>query len=169
MIELIHRWSEVIFSDRLQAPEKEWKYVKPKINRFKCHLTSWLHERNWIVVQLLSCVQLFVTPWTAALQASLSITNSQSLLKLTSIESAMPSNHPILCRPLLLLPSIFPSIRVFSNKSAFHIRWSKYWSFSFSIKWLCGSGTKRNLSCWPALLSSPSHHKLGLSLSLCPF
>ena len=74
-----------------------------------------------------------MTPWTAACQASLSITNSQSLLKLTSTESVMPSNHLILCRPLLLLPSIFPSIRVFSNESVLHIRWPKYWSFSFSI------------------------------------
>ena len=78
-------------------------------------------------------VQNFVIPQTAVLQASLSITNSQSLLKLMSIESVMPSNHFILCRPLLLLPSIFPSIRVFSNKSVLHIRWPKYWSFSFSI------------------------------------
>ena len=84
-------------------------------------------------VQSLSRVQLFATPWTAACQASLSITNSQSLLKLMSIESVMPSNHFILCRPLLLLPSIFPSIRVFSNKSVLHLRWPKYWSFSFSI------------------------------------
>ena len=74
------------------------------------------------------------TPWTAACQASLSITNSQSLLKLMSIESVMPSNHLILCCPLLLLPSIFPSIRVFSNESALCIRWPKYWSFSFSIR-----------------------------------
>ena len=81
----------------------------------------------------LGCVQLFVTPWTAASQASLSITNPWSLLKLMSIESVMPSNHLILCCPLLLLPSIFPSIRVFSNESALHIRWPKYWSFSFSI------------------------------------
>ena len=84
-------------------------------------------------VQSLSRVWLFATPWTAACQASLSITNSQSLLKVTSIESVMPSNHLILCHPLLLLPSIFPSIRVFSNESVLHIRWSKYWSFSFSI------------------------------------
>ena len=84
-------------------------------------------------VQSLSCVWLFVTPWIAALQAALSITNSQSLLKLMSIESVMPSSHLILCHPLLLLPSIFPSIRVFSNVSALHIRWPKYWSFSFSI------------------------------------
>ena len=79
------------------------------------------------------CVQLFETPWTAARQASLSITNSQSLLKLMSIESVMPSSHFILCRSLLLPPSIFPSIRVFSNESALCIRWSNYWSFSFSI------------------------------------
>ena len=84
-------------------------------------------------VQLLSHVQLFATPWTAAHQASLSITNSQSLLKLMSTESVMPSNHLILCRPLLLLPSIFSSIRVFSNDSVICIRWPKYWSFSFSI------------------------------------
>ena len=84
-------------------------------------------------VQLLSHVQLFVTPCTAACQASLSITNSWSLLKLMSIESVMPSNHLILCSPLLLLPSIFPSIRVISNESAFRIRWPKYWSYSFSI------------------------------------
>ena len=84
-------------------------------------------------VQSLSCVQLFSTPWTAARQASLSITNSRSSPKLMSIESVMLSNHLILCRPLLLLPSIFPSIRVFSNQSALHIRWPKYWSFSFNI------------------------------------
>ena len=84
-------------------------------------------------VQLFSCVRLFATPWTAAHQASLSITSSQSPPKLMSIESVMPSNHLILCRPCLLLPSIFPSIRVFSSESILHIRWPKYWSFSFSI------------------------------------
>ena len=84
-------------------------------------------------VQSLSRVQLFATPWTASRQASLSITNSQSLLKLMCIESVTPSNHLILCLPLLLPPSIFPSIRVFSNESALHIRWPKHWSFSFSI------------------------------------
>ena len=83
-------------------------------------------------VQSLSRVGLFVTPWTAALQTSLSITNSQSLLKLMSIELVMPSNHHILCRPLLLPPSIFPSIRVFSNELALCVRWPKYWSFSIS-------------------------------------
>ena len=84
-------------------------------------------------VQLLSHVWLFVTPWTAARQAFLSITNSQSLLKLILIESVMPSNHLILCQPLLLLPSIFPSIRVFPNEVVLLIRWPQYWGFSFSI------------------------------------
>ena len=84
-------------------------------------------------VQLLSRARLFVTPWTTACQASLSITSFRSLLKLMSIESVMLSNHLILCHPLFLLPSIFPSIRVFSNDSILHIRWPKYWSFSFSI------------------------------------
>ena len=84
-------------------------------------------------VQSLSRVRIFATPWTAAHQVSLSIINSQSLLKLMSVESVMPSNHLIFCRPLLLLPSIFPSIRVFSNESVLGIRWPKYWSFSFSI------------------------------------
>ena len=84
-------------------------------------------------VKSLSCVRLFATSWTAARQASLSITNSWSLLKLMSVESVMPSNHLILCCLLLLLPSIFPSIRVFSNESVLRIRWPNYWSFSFSI------------------------------------
>ena len=84
-------------------------------------------------VQLFSRVRLFATPWTAACQASLSITNSQSFFKLMSIALVMPSNHLILCRPLLLPPSIFPSIRVFSNEWAVYIRWPKYWSFSFSV------------------------------------
>ena len=83
-------------------------------------------------VQLLSRVQLFVTSWTAAHQASLSITNSRSSFKLMSVESVMPSSHLILGHPCLLLPSIFPSIRVFSSRSVLHIRWPKYWSFSFS-------------------------------------
>ena len=98
-------------------------------NISKCLSSSFLQ----CSVQPLSRVQLFATPWTAARQASLSITNSRSSLKLMSIELVMPSNHHILCRPLLLLPSIFPSIRVFSNESVFRIRWPKYWSFNFSI------------------------------------
>ena len=83
-------------------------------------------------VQSLSCVCLFVTPWTTARQASLSITNSRMLLKLMSIESVVPSNHLILCHPLLLLPSIFPNISVLSNESVLRVRWPKYWSFSIS-------------------------------------
>ena len=85
------------------------------------------------IIQSLSCVRLFAVPWTASHQASLSFTICQSLLKLMSIESVMLSNNLILCCTLFLLPSIFPSMRVFSNESALHIRWSKYWSFSFSI------------------------------------
>ena len=92
-----------------------------------------LAKQSVVVVQPLSCVQLFVTPWTAAPQASLSITISWSLLKLMSVESVMPSNHVILCHSLLFLPSIFPSISVFSNESALHIKWPKYWNFSFRI------------------------------------
>ena len=92
-------------------------------------ITSWKIS----LVQSLSHVWLFATPWTAACRASLTITNSHSLLKLMSIESVMSSNHLILCRPLLLPPSIFPRIRVFSNESVLHIRWSNYWNFSFSI------------------------------------
>ena len=90
-------------------------------------------KRMIVSVQSLSHVWLFLTPWTAASQASLSITNSRSLLKLMCIESVMPSNHLIFCCPLLLLPSIFPSFRVFSNESTLCIRWPQYWSFSFSI------------------------------------
>ena len=98
--------------------------------------TSWwntLTLTQFSSVQLLSCVWLFATPWTAACQASLSITNSRSSLRFTSIESVMPSSHLILYRPLLLLPPIPPSIRVFSNESTLPMRWPKYWSFSFSI------------------------------------
>ena len=97
---------------------------------FNINQTVW-HQLS--SVQSLSCVRLFATSWPAACQASLSITNSWSLLKLMSIESVMPSNQPILCRPLLFLPSIFPSIRVFSSESVLHIRWPKCWGFSLSI------------------------------------
>ena len=96
-------------------------------------LGFWTCLHSGSSIQLLSHVWVFVTPWTAARQASLSITNSRSLLKLTSIESVMPSNHLILCHPLFFPPSIFPRIRVFSNESALCIRWPKYWSFSFNI------------------------------------
>ena len=94
---------------------------------------KWLKGYQFSSVKSLNHVWLFATPWTAALQASLSITNSRQLLKLVSIEWVMPSNHLILCHPLLLPPSIIPSIRVFSNESGLHIRWPKYWRFSFSI------------------------------------
>ena len=96
---------------------------------------AWFYKEQYCIssVQSLSRVWLFVTPWIAARQASLSITNSQSSLRLMSIESVMPSSHLILCHPLLLLLSIPPSIRVFSNESALRMRWPKYWSFSFSI------------------------------------
>ena len=90
-------------------------------------------QETVVVVQLISRVQLFETVWTAAHQVSLSFTSSWSLLKLMSIESVMPSNHFVLCCPLLLLSSVFPSIRVFSSELALHIKWPKYWSFSFSI------------------------------------
>ena len=123
-------------------------------------------------VQLLSCVQHFVTPWTAAHQASLSIINSQH--KLMSIESVMPSNHLILCRPLLLPPSNSPSIRVFSNKSVLRIRWPKYWSFSFSIS--PSNEYSRLISFrmdWLDLLSVqgikslPQHHSSKASILQC--
>ena len=98
----------------------------------KVWLSEYFQSRFQIVIQLLSHVCLVVTPWTAVRQASLSLPISWSLLKLLSIELVMPSNHLILCCPLLL-PSVFPSIRVFANESALHIRWPKYWSFSFNI------------------------------------
>ena len=97
------------------------------------YIYMYVYSLQFSSVQSLSHVQLFVALWTAARQASLSITNSRSPPKPISIESVMPSNHFILCRPLLLLPSIFPSLRVFSNESALRIRWPKYWSFSFNI------------------------------------
>ena len=133
-------------------------------------------HRLFSSVQSLSHVQLFATPWTAARQASLSITNSRSLPKLMSIESVMPFNRFIFCRPLLLLPSIFPSIRVFSNESSLYIRWPKDWSFSFNISpsnehpglisfrmdWLdllAVQGTLKNLL---------QHHSSKASIPQCP-
>ena len=117
-----------------QAVEKPIydSYVKLKVWTVYHYWWHWVIVTFISSVQSLSRVRLFATPWTAACQASLSITNFQSLLKLMSIESVMPSNHLILCHPLLLLPLIFPSIRVFYNESV-RIRWLKYWSFSFSI------------------------------------
>ena len=113
---------------------RDWTWVSCIAGRYLLyHLSHQESPLEGSSVQSLSRVWLFETPWTAAHQASLSIANSQSLLKFMSIKSVMPSNHLILCHPLLLLPSIFPSIRVFSNESALHIRWPKDWSFSFSI------------------------------------
>ena len=118
--------------------------------------------------QLLSCVPLFVTPWTTARQASLSITNSQSLLKLMFIDLVMPSNHLILCHPLLLLPPIPPSIRVFSNESTLCMRWPKYWSLSFSIS---PSNEHPGLISfrmdWLDLLSLLQHHSSIVSILWC--
>ena len=133
----ILKWVAEPFSRGISWPRK-WTGVSCIAGRF---FTNWairearyrLGSVQFSSVQSLSCVQLFATPWIAARQVSLSITNSQSSLKLMSIELVMPSSHLILCRPLLLLPPIPPSIRVFSNESTLRIRWPKYWSFSFSI------------------------------------
>ena len=117
-----------------------------------CHISTWI-SHQFSSVQSLSPVWLFATPWIAACQASLSITNSRSSLRLTSMESVMPSSHLILCRPLLLLTPIPPSIRVFSNESTLHMRWPKYWSFSFSIipsKEIPGLISFR-MDCWISL------------------
>ena len=119
--------------EEFYQPQKiPWVYFVVNLSPSPVPTTTALFSVPFVVVQLLSCVWLFATPWTAARQASLSLAISQHLLKLMSIESVMPSSHLILCRPLLLLPSVFASIRVFSE-SVFHIRWPKYWSFSFSI------------------------------------
>ena len=119
-----------LFDQKLLDKNKRQIYQIKKSNS-----TFWFIylEPQFSSVQLLSRVQLFATPWIAAHQVSLSITNSRSLPKLTSIESVMPSSHLILCRPLLLLPPIPPSIRVFSSESSLWMKWPKYWSFSFSI------------------------------------
>ena len=124
------QWTEVTILDVRNPIKTGWQVIQ--------HFCTWITEilqlgqvntlEDYTVVPLLSHVQLFVTLW-----ATLSFTIYLSLLKLMSMESVMPSNHLILCHPLLFLPSIFPSIRVFSNESALHIRWPKYWSFSFSI------------------------------------
>ena len=123
-------WKGNSFSYR--PPRGKQLMVKRGLGHFH-PLRLWACENKFSSVQSLSHVLLFATPWTTAHQASLSITNSRSLLKLMSTESVTPSNHLILCRPRLLPPSIFPSIRGFSNESVLHIRWPKYWSFSFSI------------------------------------
>ena len=142
-IQISHEWHKVPQTLGLSLPfhffshqNSDLLYVWNSIY-FHCYHSNYSSQMPYLVilssVQLLSRVWLFATPWITALQASLSITNSRSPSKPISIESAMPSNHLILCRPLLLLPSIFPSIRVFTNESALRIRWPKYWSFSFNI------------------------------------
>jgi len=125
----ILEWVAIPFSRGSSHPRIEPRSSAVQVDSFY-HLSR---QGSLSSVRLLSCVRLFVTPWIAACQASLSITNSQSSLRLTSIESVMPSSRLILCRPLLLLPPIPPSIKVFSNESTLRMRWPKYWSFSFSI------------------------------------
>ena len=122
-------WAYLLYTNYHTIVNWLYSNIKEKLNKKTCEGGATFSTS----VQSLSHVLLFVSPWTAAHQASLSITNSWSLLKLMSIESLMPSNHLTLCHPLLLPPSIFRSIRVFSNESVLRIRWPKYWSFSFSI------------------------------------
>ena len=117
----------------LQNSDLNWSRETTRPFRYDLNQIPYDYTVQFSSVQLLSHVRLFATPWTTARQASLSITNSQGPPKPKSIELVMPSNHLIFSRPLLLLPSIFPSIRVFSNESALYIRWPKYWSFNFSI------------------------------------
>ena len=122
-------------SAHLQLRLTDWRVGFPSLPWLSPESPLLFHSCFW----LLSCIWLFATPWTAAHQASLSFTVSQSVLKFMSIELMMPSNHCILCSPLLLLPTIFPSIRVFSNEFTLHIRWLKYWSFNFrsaSLLWI---------------------------------
>ena len=131
--------------------KKTEKYVK--VCQYKKELISMVI--HFTSLQLLSRVWLFATPWIIAHQASLSITNSRSLLKLMPIKSVMPSSHLILCRPLLFLPTIPPSIRVFSNESTLHMRWPKHWSFSFSIS-PSNETQDWSPSGWPAWISLQS-------------
>ena len=131
-------WSSYLLANKFEMPSVLLPFYSFLViifsNRRKKHKLSLDWEYiQFSSVQLLSRVRFFVTPWIAACQASLSITNSQSSLTFMSIESVMPSSHLILCCPLLLLPPIPPSIRVFSSESTLHMRWPKYWSFSFSI------------------------------------
>ena len=125
----ILEWVATLFSRESSWP-RNWAWVSCIADRF---FTIWARSVLFSSVQSLSCIRLFATPWIEARQASLSITNSWSLPKLMSIESVMPSSHLILCRPLLPLPPIPPSIRDFSNESTLSMRWPEYWSFSFSI------------------------------------
>ena len=128
-------WSSLCWENKVLL---EWSFdnrvwISLPLSDIYLFLKSFCYFGKVSSVQSLSRVWLFATPWTAACQAYLTITNSQGLLRLMSTDSVLPSNHLLLCRPLLFLPSIFPSIRVFSNESALHIRWPKYWRFSFNI------------------------------------
>ena len=131
---ILRTLEDVEFTEDVERQEENafWWFLHFR-KWWKKDFLLWTTTIQFSSVQSLSCVRLFVTPWTAARQASLSITNSRSLLKFMSIESVMPSNHLILCHPLIFLPSIFPNIRVFSNESALRTRWPKYWNFSFEI------------------------------------
>ena len=129
-------WVRSLIREQQSCKCKLWCEAKKKKKKRETNMTRMISTNDQVQfgsIQLLSCVQLFATSWTTARQASLSITNSWSPPKPMSVESVMPSNHLILCRPLLLLPSIFLSIRVFSNESALCIRWPKYWIISFNI------------------------------------
>ena len=138
-----HGWRKSYFLGQLMCPIIDMFRLRSFVHPGRLIISGQLEVHIWnslqrsvqdiSLVQSLSHVQLFATPWTTACQASVSISNCQSLPKPMSIKSVMPSNHVILCHPLLLLPSIFPSIRVFSNESALRIKWPKYWSFSFNI------------------------------------
>ena len=130
---LLNCYNLVIFRMHLQGSVLKIKFLIQNLSLLHENKRYYVISLQFSSVQLLSRVQLFVTTWTAVQQASLSITNSWSLLKLMSIKQVMPSNHLILCHPFLLMPSIFPSVRVFSIEPALHIKWPKYWSFSFSI------------------------------------
>ena len=121
------------YANTQEAYEKIFNIISHRGNANLNHSKRFPYMHSVLILVAQSCPKLFVNPWTAACQASLFITNSWSSLKLMSIESLMPSNHLILCRPLFFLPSIFPSLRVISNESVFHIRWAKYWRFSFNI------------------------------------
>ena len=139
-----HGWRKSYFLGQLMCPIIDMFRLRSFVHPGRLIISGQLEVHIWnslqrsvqdiSLVQSLSHVQLFATPWTTACQASVSISNCQSLPKPMSIKSVMPSNHVILCHPLLLLPSIFPSIRVFSNESALRIKWPKYWSFSFNIR-----------------------------------
>ena len=148
-----------------QIAKRNLLYGPAKVNRGSVSIQRVVMGREMgQSVQSLSHIRLFVTPWTAACQASLSITNSWNLLKLMSIESVTLSNHLMLCCLLLLLPSIFPSIRVFSNKSVLYIRWPKYWSFSFNVSPSKEySGLISFRMDWLDLLAVQGTYKVGLS------